>query len=160
VVPSDTTFDFGLSDDPFGQGKLEDSGRKVLQSRINTARTTGKLNISAMDLKHMPEEILKMYDLESIGKNDGTWAESVDLTRLIAADNEFETLEDSIFPDNDPNVAGEVEDGQEQFFGGLESMDLHGNVLISLPVGLRRLQLLSSLNLVGILPFLLSRQQD
>lgn len=31
---------------------------------------------------------------------------------------------------------------------GLETLDLHGNVLIALPLGLRRLELLTTLNLV------------
>ncbi len=32
---------------------------------------------------------------------------------------------------------------------GLETLDLHGNVLIALPLGLRRLELLTTLNLVS-----------
>ncbi|KAI8628494.1 L domain-like protein [Xylariaceae sp. FL1651] len=150
VIPTDNTFDFGLSDDPFGQQKFEDSNRKVMQSRISTARTTGRLNIAAMGLKEIPDEVLKMYDLASIGRSDGTWAESVDLTRLVAADNELETIDDSIFPDIDPtDFAAEEGDDQGRIFWGLESADLHNNMLISLPLGLRRLQLLTSLNLTS-----------
>jgi hypothetical protein len=151
------TFDFGLgeaestsqeghSDDPFGQKQFEGSNRKVMHSRIDLARTTGRLNIAAMGLKQIPGEVLQMYDLESIG--NGAWAESVDLTRFIAADNELETIEDTIFPDTDPrDTADEDERGHQ--FGGLESLDLHGNMLYSLPVGLRRLEHLTSLNLVS-----------
>ncbi|KAF3026438.1 hypothetical protein E8E14_011884 [Neopestalotiopsis sp. 37M] len=146
LIPTDATFDFGLSEDPFNQGQFEDSNRKVMQSRITTARTTGRLNIAAMGLKQMPEEVLKMYDLESVG-HGVSWAESVDLTRLIAADNELEVLDDSIFPDTDPMDFADDDEGTGHQFGGLEALDLHGNLLTALPLGLRRLQNLTSLNL-------------
>ncbi|KAJ8125021.1 hypothetical protein O1611_g8619 [Lasiodiplodia mahajangana] len=150
VIPTDDTFDFGLSDDPFGQRKFEESNRKVIESRISTARVSGRLNIAAMGLKDIPDEVLKMYDLESIGRADGAWAESVDLTRLVAADNELETINDSIFPDIDPNDLDSDEvDDKGRIFWGLESADLHNNMLISLPLGLRRLQQLTSLNLTS-----------
>jgi hypothetical protein len=151
LIPTDATFDFGLSEDPFNQGQFEDSNRKVMQSRITTARTTGRLNIAAMGLKQMPEEVLKMYDLESVG-HGVSWAESVDLTRLIAADNELEVLDDSIFPDTDPMDFADDDEGTGHQFGGLEALDLHGNLLTALPLGLRRLQNLTSLNLVSVLP--------
>ena len=144
VVPTDPSFDFdfGLSDDPFGQKKFESSNRKVMQSRLETARTTGRLNIAAMGLKEIPADVLKMYDLESIGGTDGAWAESVDLTRFVAADNELETIEDIIFPDDEDDNSG------GHLFAGLEFLDLHNNSLIALPLGLRRLHFLTSLNLV------------
>lgn len=150
LIPTDDTFDFGPTDDPFGQKKFEDSNRKVMESRIGTARVTGRLNIAAMGLKEIPDEVLKMYDLESIGRADGSWAESVDLTRLVVADNELETIDDSLFPDIDPNDFGSEEvDDRGRIFWGLESADLHNNMLISLPLGLRRLQQLTSLNLTS-----------
>lgn len=151
VVPTDPTFDFDLSDDPFGQKKFESSNRKVMQSRIETARTTGRLNISAMGLKEIPDLVLKMYDLESIGRSDGAWAESVDLARFVAADNELETIEDAIFPDTDPSDLVDDDDdngGRGHQFAGLEFLDLHNNSLIALPKGLRHLHFLTSLNLV------------
>ncbi|CAJ2504763.1 Uu.00g121570.m01.CDS01 [Anthostomella pinea] len=148
VVPTDNTFDFGLSDDPFGQHSFESSNRKVMQSRINTARTTGRLNIAAMGLKEIPEDVLNMYDMESIGRANGSWAESVDLSRFVAADNELETIDDAIFPDIDPNDF-EEEDDRGRIFLGLESADLHNNMLIALPMGLRRLQQLTLLNLAS-----------
>ncbi|KAI1408678.1 hypothetical protein F5Y13DRAFT_204670 [Hypoxylon sp. FL1857] len=149
VIPTDTTFDFGLSDDPFGHHKFEDANRKVMQTRINTARTTGRLNIAAMGLKQIPTEVLEMYDLESLDRAGSAWAESVDLTRFVAADNELETIDDAIFPDVDPSDFADEEDSEGNLFGGLESLDLHGNTLIALPMGLRRLQLLTSLNLAS-----------
>ncbi|KAK8054100.1 hypothetical protein PG996_013401 [Apiospora saccharicola] len=149
LVPTDTSFDFGLADDPFNQNQFENSNQKVMQTRINGARTTGKLNISAMGLKEIPEDVLKMYDLDAIGTQGGSWAESVDLTRFVAADNELEIIDDSIFPDTDPADFADDEDSNGHQFGGLESLDLHGNTLISVPLGLRRLQLLTSLNLAS-----------
>ncbi|KAK8878911.1 Leucine-rich repeat-containing protein 40 [Apiospora arundinis] len=149
LIPTDTSFDFGLADDPFNQNQFETSNRRVMQTRINGARTTGKLNISAMGLKEIPEDVLKMYDFESIGNQGGSWAESVDLTRFVAADNELEIIDDSIFPDTNPADFADDEDGQGHQFGGLESLDLHGNMLISVPMGLRQLQLLTSLNLTS-----------
>ena len=94
---------------------------------------------------------MKMYDLENVGSG-GSWAESVDLTRLVAADNELEMIDDSVFPDIDPNeMESEEVDDKGRIFWGLESADLHNNMLISLPLGLRRLQQLTSLNLVSLL---------
>ncbi|KAI0145449.1 hypothetical protein GGR57DRAFT_480213 [Xylariaceae sp. FL1272] len=150
VIPTDNTLDFGLTDDPFGQKKFEDTNRKALQSRIITARSNGRLNIAAMGLKEIPDEVLKMYELESFGNSGGAWAESVDLARLVASDNELETISDIILPDIDPNAADTDEmDDRGRIFWGLESADLHNNSLISLPLGLRRLEQLTSLNLSG-----------
>lgn len=111
------------------------------------ARTSGRLNIAALSLKEIPPEVLNMYNLDSIG-GGASWAESVDLTRFVAADNELEMIEESLFPDIDPEGLAENEDTEGCLFGGLETLDLHGNMLISLPMGLRRLALLTSLNLV------------
>lgn len=148
VVPTDDTFDFGLSEDPFNLNRDANSTSKIVKSRVATARSSGRLNIAALGLKEIPKEVLDMYSLESIGKYDGSWAESVDLTRFVAADNELEMIEESVFPDVDPEELAEDEDAQGSIFAGLETLDLHGNVLIALPAGLRRLTLLTSLNLV------------
>ncbi|KAG5996903.1 hypothetical protein E4U52_005512 [Claviceps spartinae] len=135
--------------DPFNLRKGEDPGSKVLQQRIATARTSGRLNIAALGLKAIPPEVMNMYSLESVGGQGGSWAESVDLTRLVGADNEIEQLGDEIFPDrsldsfNDDNG----DNGQGNIFGGLETLDLHGNVLSAVPLGFRRLVHLTSLNL-------------
>jgi hypothetical protein len=139
-----------LPNDPFNQQKDDGSKKKILQSRIATARTSGRLNIAAMGLREIPTEVMNMYSLESIGGSDGAWAESVDLTRFVAADNELEMIDDSIFPDCDPQDMADNEDNQGNIFGGLETLDLHGNMLIALPMGLRRLPLLTSLNLVRL----------
>lgn len=149
VVPEDS-FDFGLSD-PFNTKSNENGSKGLLRKRVSAARADGRLNIAAMGLKEIPEEVLKMYDLESLGAQDGSWAESVDLTRFIAADNDIELISDDVFPDIDPRESADDEDAKGNQFGGLETMDLHGNILSALPLGLRRLELLTTLNLVSYL---------
>jgi hypothetical protein len=89
---------------------------------------------------------MNMYNLESM---DGSWAEAVDLTRFVAADNEFELIGDEVFPDIDPRELADDEDAKGNQFGGLETLDLHGNILVALPLGLKRLELLTTLNLVS-----------
>ena len=148
VMPTGT-FDFGLADDPFNQQIRQAGSKGLLNNRIGVARTDGRLNIAAMGLKVIPDEVLNMYNFESIASQGGSWAESVDLTRFIAADNEFELLGDDVFPDINAREALEEEDAKGNQFGGLETLDLHGNILIALPLGLRRLELLTTLNLVG-----------
>ncbi|PBP19006.1 conserved leucine-rich repeat protein [Diplocarpon rosae] len=141
------SFDFGLSDDPFNQQIHQDGAKGLFRKRINAARTDGRLNIAAMGLKQIPDEVLDMYNLESIDGQGGAWAESVDLTRFIAAGNELELLSEDIFPDVDPRETADNENARGHQFGGLETLDLHGNVLIALPLGLRRLGFLTTLNL-------------
>ncbi|KAF6814216.1 conserved leucine-rich repeat protein [Colletotrichum musicola] len=154
IVPADEGFDFGiggigvaLTSDPFNTRRSENAQNKIIQQRVGAGRSTGRLNIAALGLRTIPDDVLKMYDMESIGAYDGSWAESVDLTRFVAADNEIEVIDDKIFPDVTPEQMAEDEDSNGNIFGGLEAMDLHGNSLISLPMGLRQLRLLTSLNL-------------
>ncbi|KAL6362011.1 hypothetical protein LRP88_05494 [Fusarium phalaenopsidis] len=148
IIPSDTGFDFGVNhDDPFNTRRGEDPRKKVIQNRVNAGRTSGRLNIAALNLKEIPVEVLKMYDLESIGTFDGSWAESVDLKRFIAADNELEELDDFIFPDTNPSSFDEEQASRGNIFAGLENLDMHGNLLVGVPLGLRRLNCLTSLNL-------------
>ena len=148
VIPAGT-FDFGLADDPFNQQVRQDGAKGLLRKRIDAARTDGRLNIAAMGFKQIPDEVMDMYNLDAISSQGGAWAESVDLTRFIAAGNELELLSDDIFPDVDPRENADDEDAKGNQFGGLETLDLHGNVLIALPLGLRRLELLTTLNLVS-----------
>ena len=141
------TFDFGLSDDPFNQNADEKGVKGLLRRRIGAARSDGRLNIAAMGFKEIPEEVMTMYDLEST--TGGSWAEAVDLTRFVAADNELELIGDNVFPDVNARDLIDDEDSKGNQFGGLETLDLHGNILIALPIGLRRLELLTVLNLVS-----------
>jgi Leucine-rich repeat (LRR) protein len=132
-------FDFGLGD-PFNQGSK--AGQSVLRKRVDGARTTGRLNIAGMELNEMPDEVLNMYD-----PNDTTvaWGEIVDVTAIIAADNELKKLPDSMFPDVDIEDIDPDDAGPQ--FGGVETLDLHGNLMRELPMGFRRLTFLSKLNL-------------
>lgn len=148
VIPT-ASFDFGLPRDPFNQQIRQDGAKGLLKKRIAAARSDGRLNIAAMGFKEIPEEVLTMYSLESIGTHDGSWAESVDLTRFVAAGNEIELVQDNVFPDVDPRDVMDDEDAQGNQFGALETLDLHGNLLIAIPMGLRRLDFLTTLNLAN-----------
>ncbi|KAJ8107965.1 hypothetical protein OPT61_g8504 [Boeremia exigua] len=134
------SFDFGLGD-PFNQASK--GGQSILRKRVDGARTTGRLNIAGMQLTEMPEEVLRMYD-----PNDTTvaWGEIVDVTTIVAADNELKTLPDSMFPDVDVNDFLDSDDAGPQF-GGVQNLDFHGNLLQELPMGLRWLAELTKLNL-------------
>ncbi|CAK7264453.1 hypothetical protein SEPCBS57363_001085 [Sporothrix epigloea] len=145
VVPTDTTFDFGL--DSFNGDNNGQSQARVLLARVVTARTSGRLNIASLGLREIPSEVMGMYDADAMGTYDGSWAETVDLSRLVAADNEIENIDDSVFPDQSLEELAEMEDSRGNIFGGLDTLDLHGNKLIKLPMGLRRLSVLTSLNL-------------
>lgn len=141
-------FDPAVHDDPFNQ-ELK-GGALVMRKRVDTARMEGRLNISAMGLKELPEEVLKMYDYQfNKTESNIAWGEVVDLTRFIAADNEIESIPDDCFPDIDINGLGQDDDGNGPQFGGIEHLDLHGNLLFDVPIGLRRLERLTYLNLVS-----------
>ncbi|KAF7187944.1 Leucine-rich repeat-containing protein 40 [Pseudocercospora fuligena] len=142
---NDAAYDLDLSADPFNQAPKDD--KHILRNRINNARTDGKLNIAAMGLKEIPEEVRKMYDSASMEESNVNWAEVVDLTRFIAADNELETIDDSVFPDRSAEEIAADDQSEGNQFGGLEMLDLHGNSLQTLPMGLRRLERLTTLNL-------------
>ena len=119
---------------------LAETGPSTLRKRIKMALDDGKLILAALGLKKVPEEVLKMYDFGSL--------ESVDVTKINAADNELETIEDEFFQDVDTDEAlREDEDFPGLLFGSLETLDVHGNKLIALPKGLRRLDHLTTVNL-------------
>ena len=142
-----TTFDRGDSfdtQDPFNQ-KPKDSNHGLLRKRIEAGRTSGHLNIAAMSLKELPKEVMTMYDFDPNSTTE--WYESVDLVRFIAADNEFTELPNDAFPNIDAQELDPDIDEKGNQFGGLELLDLHGNMLQSLPMGFRRLQRLHTLNL-------------
>ena len=89
-----------------------------------------------------------MYDLETVEASGGKWYESVDITRLIAADNSLASLNDELFPDNSMDDLRNTDvETRGTLFGGLEALDLHGNQLGLLPIGLRQLINLTVLNL-------------
>jgi Leucine-rich repeat (LRR) protein len=134
------SFDFGL-DDPFNQ---RPKGSSLLRKRVDAARADGRLNLAGMDLKDIPEEVLKMYEYDP--EANSAWGEVVDLSSMILADNDLHLLPDSMFPDVDYENAMESEDVVPQF-GSIQNLDLHGNMFRELPLGLGRLPQLSKLNL-------------
>jgi hypothetical protein len=148
-APQATIPDFDPSQfkDPFNSKPKDE--RSLVRRRVDSARSEGRLNISAMSLKDIPEEVLKMYDYNYNKDTSIQWNEVVDLTRFIAADNEIETIPDAVFPDVDGNSYDQDDDATNPKFGGIEILDLHGNVLFDVPIGLRRLECLTSLNLVS-----------
>lgn len=121
-------------------------GTQSLKKKLQNAVTSGVLNLSALSLKQLPDEVLHMYDFDE--KSNVAWAEAIDLTKLILADNEIEFLADSAFPDwSEEEMMTDPEKSNQ--FGGLQVLDLHGNLLTSLPMGIRRLNRLQTLNLSG-----------
>lgn len=137
--PGDGAFDVDIVD-PFNQGPKD--GKHILRNRIISARTDGRLNIAAMDLKQIPAEVIAMYDTTSILESGASSWEICDLARFIAADNELEEIPDELFPDIDPQTVD-----QDMPFAGLEAIDLHGNQFQTIPMGLRQMTRLTSLNL-------------
>ncbi|KAI7485179.1 L domain-like protein [Hortaea werneckii] len=131
--------------DPFNTAPKDE--KHMLKQRIKIAWTSGKLNIAGLGLKSVPEEVLGMYDSKAMEEGKANWAEVVDLTRMIAADNEFTELPTTMFPDLSIEEMEQDEESMGSPFGGLEMLDLHGNQLQTLPMGLRRLERLTSLNL-------------
>ena len=132
----------------FPENEVGDSNKGLLRKRVASARADGRLNIAAMGLKDMPSEVLSMYNADSVSPGDGAWYESVDLVRLVAADNEFEHFAEDVFPDTVPEADSIMDDDfQGMLFAGLDTLDLHGNHLQQLPLGLRRLEHLTTLNL-------------
>ena len=130
-------------DDPL----MSHNNKGQLRKRIDMARTDGRLNIAAMGLTEFPEEVLNMYNVDALNASGTAWYESVDITRLIAADNQFQTLDDKIFPDQSAEeLANEDEETKGALFGALEVLDLHGNLLEAVPRGLRQLERLTVLN--------------
>jgi Leucine-rich repeat (LRR) protein len=131
-------------EDPFNQ-LPKGSNTAVLKNRVEGARMSGTLNIAAMSLTEIPEEVLNMYEFDS--ENSSNWFENVDLVKFIVADNELTEIADATFPDIDPADFDPDSDERGPQFGELETLDLHGNKLLSLPMGIRRLHQLRVLNL-------------
>ncbi|KAK4620887.1 Leucine-rich repeat-containing protein 40 [Fulvia fulva] len=134
---------FEMHKNPFNAPKDE---KHILKNRINVARSDGKLNIAGLDLKQIPEEVRQMYGAAAMEASNINWAELVDLTKLFAANNKLEVLEDVDFPDLSADELAADEHSEGNQFGGLELLDFHDNLLERLPMGLRRLERLTVLN--------------
>ncbi|KAL8884949.1 MAG: hypothetical protein Q9192_006734 [Flavoplaca navasiana] len=113
---------------------------KPLHKRIASAKSDGKLDVSGMRLKVFPQEVLNMDSM-----TDGpAWYESVDLVRLNVADNE---LEDLGWDRSDQSAEDADNPSPTDVFAALQTLDLHGNHLRTLPSMLPNLENLTVLNL-------------
>ena len=147
IKPSDRHVDTQSSADTYVADDMDlvASNQGLLKQRIKGATSSGVLNISAMRLNSVPDAVMKMYDE---GDSTVTWSETVDLIKFNAADNEIEEISDEVFPDWSVEEMADDDEKSNQF-GGLEGLDLHNNLLHELPIGLRRLERLTNLNLSG-----------
>ncbi|KAJ5631660.1 uncharacterized protein N7484_011760 [Penicillium longicatenatum] len=143
VQPAGSFGGAGL-EDPFNQ-LPKGSKNLALRKRVEGARASGTLNIAAMSLSEIPKEVLTMYEFDP--NSTSNWFENVDLVKFIAADNELTQIPDTVFPNIDLKDLDPDSDERGPQFGGIETLDLHGNLLHSLPMGLKRLQNLRVLNL-------------
>ncbi|KAJ5222602.1 Leucine-rich repeat typical subtype [Penicillium citrinum] len=132
-----------IDEDPFDQ-LPKGSNTAVLRKRVEGARMSGTLNIAALSLIEIPREVINMYEFDPDATN---WFENVDLVKFIAADNELTVISEDTFPDVNPENVDLDKDERGPQFGGLETLDLHGNVLQTLPMGIRQLRQLRFLNL-------------
>ncbi|MCJ1310781.1 hypothetical protein MMC25_004448 [Agyrium rufum] len=134
--------------DPFALDLNEGPGVNVLHKRVNTARAEGRLNLSALSLTEIPPEAIHMYDPDAASNSKIAWYECVDLVKMMAADNEITSLDPAAFPDTPLDTFLEPGDAEpNRVFAALQSLDMHGNRLTSLPIGIRRLESLTILNL-------------
>ncbi|KAF2086633.1 L domain-like protein [Saccharata proteae CBS 121410] len=145
---SNNGFDFDFNstmddEDPFNQ--LPKGGEAVIKRRVANARSDGNMNIANMGLEEIPGSVMSMYEFDP--NSDFAWGETVDLTKFNAADNKIVALPDDLFPDIDPPTDFDDDEVKGPQFGGLEKLDLHGNLLKQIPLGLRKLGFLTSLNL-------------
>ncbi|KAJ5580085.1 uncharacterized protein N7459_006070 [Penicillium hispanicum] len=131
-------------EDPFNQ-LPKGSNTNVLRKRVEGARVSGTLNIAALSLDEIPKEVVNMYEFDP--ESTSNWFENVDLVKFIAADNELAQVSNAVFPDIDLEDFDPDSGERGPQFAGLETLDLHGNVLHSLPMGIRRLHHLRFLNL-------------
>ena len=134
---------FGTSVDPCSFDLLDSSTNNVLRQRISAALVDGKLNIAALGLAEIPKEVMDMYDYDPNNAGSVAWYETIDLVRLNAADNEIAELSGEAFPNSCDHPA----DPKGIVFGGLETIDLHGNQLRAIPPRLGNLTRLTHLNL-------------
>ncbi|RIA95975.1 hypothetical protein C1645_872360 [Glomus cerebriforme] len=119
------------------QEEQSDGGSRSLNVIIKQAKSSGRLNISHRSLKEIPEEVWKMYEVDTknitidfTGGSSDVWYEQIDLIRLVAADNVIEKIDKRIIE-----------------FSALAFIDLHNNQLSTLPDEFGQLQNLGILNL-------------
>ncbi|CAD0017170.1 unnamed protein product, partial [Aureobasidium pullulans] len=132
--------------DPFNTKPQDGNG--LLRKRIDAARSDGRLNLAGLSLKQIPDDVLTMYDQRE--DSNMNWSQMTDLVRFVAADNELDTISDDIFPDIATEVAMDDEKEVKGLqFRSVEMIDFHGNNLQTVPSGLRWMERLTVLNLLG-----------
>lgn len=122
-----------------------ESNKNALRKRLQRAVSSGSLNLAAMAFESFPEEILTMYETStgSVG-----WSEMVDLAKLNMGDNKISIIEEHIFPDWSVDEMY-ADDEKTNQFAGLELLDFRNNLLQTIPIGLRKMERLTTLNLSG-----------
>ncbi|KAI8897711.1 hypothetical protein BC833DRAFT_592610 [Globomyces pollinis-pini] len=97
---------------------------------IQAARGSGKLNLSCQSLSALPSQLFESNTSNDVSfDRPVAWWEEVDLTRLVAADNNIQEI--------DPRI---------ELLHALCVLDLHGNSITFLPTQLSSLLQLHSLN--------------
>ena len=125
--------------DPFNQAKFAVSIPINLQSAIDAARQSGRLNCANMDLRVVPDAVYAMYKPPDAGatidfaSDAPRWYDYVDLEHFCAADNEITAVDDRLV----------------DTFAGILTLDLHHNRLASVPSSFMSLERLATLNLAG-----------
>ena len=157
VPTTPVSYEFEGAADPFNQSPQVD---QTLSRRLDNARRDGFLNIAALGLKSIPDDVLEMYDAKAMEASAVPWNETVDLTRFNAGDNEIAILSDDVFPDVTNEALAEGAEAKGSQFRGVDSIDLRGNVLSSIPIGLRKLERLTTLNLVSVYPLTCAQFSD
>lgn len=122
-----------------------ESNEGLLRKRLRDAVTSGTLNLVAMGLDAIPDDVMTMYETST---GTAGWSEMVDLTKFNMGDNKIEAISDRVFPDWSAEEMYEDDEKANQF-AGLESMDLRNNLLRTIPLGIRRMERLASLALTG-----------
>ncbi|MCJ1281370.1 hypothetical protein MMC26_000689 [Xylographa opegraphella] len=131
--------------DAFSLDLSEHTTTNVLRKRIDVAKMEGKLNIAALGLTEIPRQVLHMYEHNDSGSIP--WYETVDLTRFNAADNELTDINVAFTPTKLNENDDENEDATGGVFANLESIDLHGNQITTVPPVFSLLSRLTTLNL-------------
>ncbi|XP_068948896.1 leucine-rich repeat-containing protein 40-like [Petaurus breviceps papuanus] len=113
-----------------------DSGPVIPQGLLKAARKSGQLNLSGRELSEVPQTVWRInLDLpEEANQNHSfnsseRWWEQTDLTKLIISNNKLQSLSDDV-----------------RLLPALTILDMHDNLLTSLPCAIGELENLQKLN--------------
>nr|CAG8554654.1 3572_t:CDS:2 [Entrophospora candida] len=131
-------------------------GPKSLGVVVKQAKSSGRLNISHCSLKEIPEEVWKMYEvdpksitLDFSSSGSDVWYETVNLLKLIVADNQLEKIDKRII-EFDALVFLDIP--SETFFGmnQLEEIEASENQLEIIFLGLNENQTITLPSLIRL----------